>query len=36
LTFAFVSNFAAKAANLTRALSAGRLRVIQGIALAAA
>ena len=33
---AFVSNFAAKAANLTRALSAGRLRVIQGIALAAA
>lgn len=33
---AFVSNFAAKAANLTRALSAGRLRTIQGVALAAA
>jgi SAM-dependent methyltransferase len=31
---AFVSNFAAKAANLTRALSAGRLRAIQGVALA--
>jgi sarcosine/dimethylglycine N-methyltransferase len=33
---AFVSNFAAKAANLTQALSAGRLRAIQGVALAAA
>jgi sarcosine/dimethylglycine N-methyltransferase len=33
---AFVSNFAAKGANLTRALSAGQLRTIQGIALAAA
>ena len=33
---AFVSNFAAKAANLTRALSGGQLRVIQGVALAAA
>jgi SAM-dependent methyltransferase len=32
----FVSNFAAKAANLTQALSAGRLRAIQGVALAAA
>ena len=31
---AFVSNFTAKAANLTRALSAGRLRAIQGVALA--
>jgi sarcosine/dimethylglycine N-methyltransferase len=32
---AFVENFAAKAANLTRALSDGRLRAIQGIAVAA-
>ncbi len=32
----FVSDFAAKAANLTRALSTGRLRAIQGVALAAA
>ena len=32
----FVSNFAAKAANLTQALSAGRVRAIQGIAVAAA
>ena len=31
---AFVENFAVKAANLTQALSAGRLRVIQGVALA--
>jgi sarcosine/dimethylglycine N-methyltransferase len=31
----FVSDFAAKAANLTRALSTGRLRAIQGVALAA-
>jgi sarcosine/dimethylglycine N-methyltransferase len=33
---AFVSNFATKAANLTQALSAGRLRTIQGAAVAAA
>jgi sarcosine/dimethylglycine N-methyltransferase len=32
---AFVDNFAAKAANLTRGLSSGRLRAIQGIAQAA-
>jgi ubiquinone/menaquinone biosynthesis C-methylase UbiE len=32
---AFVDNFAAKAANLTRGLSSGRLRAIQGIARAA-
>jgi sarcosine/dimethylglycine N-methyltransferase len=32
---AFVSDFAAKAANLTRGLSSGRLRAIQGIARAA-
>jgi len=32
---AFVENFAVKAANLTQALSAGRLRVIQGVARAA-
>ena len=31
-----MSNFAAKAANLTQALSADRLRAIQGVALAAA
>jgi SAM-dependent methyltransferase len=33
---AFVSNFAVKAANLTRALAAGQLRTIQGVAVAAA
>ena len=31
---AFVPDFAAKAGNLTRALAAGRLRVIQAIAVA--
>ena len=31
-----LGNFAVKAANLTRALSGGRLRAIQGVALAAA
>jgi sarcosine/dimethylglycine N-methyltransferase len=33
---AFVPDFAVKAANLTRALTSGRLRMIQGIAQAAA
>jgi hypothetical protein len=32
---AFVPDFAVKAANLTQALSSGRLRVIQAVALAA-
>jgi hypothetical protein len=31
---AFVRDFAVKAGNLTRGLAAGRLRVIQGVALA--
>ena len=33
---AFVTDFGRKAANLTRALTDGRLRAIQGVALAAA
>ena len=35
LLHAFVSDFAAKAGNLTAALASGRLRVIQAIAVAA-
>jgi len=33
---AFVPDFAAKAANFTRALASGRLRLIQAVALAVA